>query len=163
MKTIVVYYSMSGNTDHAARAIAERLDAQLLRIEPEKAFPDSGFRKYFRGGKSAVMAETTALRPYEFCAEDLDRIVLGFPVWAGSIAPPLRTFLRDNAAALSGKRVAAFACQSGSGAEKAFSRLEGLLGSALFARLVLIDPLKRPRAENDEKLRLFCEECERDG
>ena len=163
MKTLIVYYSMSGNTDHAARAIAEALGAETLRLEPEKAYPDSGLRKFLWGGKSALMAETPPLRPYSFSAEAFDQIILGFPVWAGNLAPPLRTFLRDNAAALDGKRVAAFACQSGSGADKAFSRLEALLGSALFARLVLIDPLTRPRAENEEKLCGFCEMCERDG
>ncbi len=163
MKTLIVYYSMSGNTDHAAREIAEALGAQTLRIEPEKAYPDSGFKKFFRGGKSAVMAETPPLRPYAFSGNAFDQIILGFPVWAGNLAPPLRSFLRDNAGALGEKRVAAFACQSGSGAERAFSKLEGLLGRPLFARLILIDPLTKPVPENDEKLRAFCEMCERDG
>ena len=163
MKTLIVYYSMSGNTDFAAREIAARLGAALLRIEPEKAYPDKGFKKFFWGGKSAVMAETPPLRPYGFAAEDFDQIILGFPVWAGNLAPPLRTFLRDNAAALAEKRVAAFACQSGSGAEKAFSRLEGLLGRPLCAELILIDPKTRPAADNEAKLRDFCGALEADG
>ena len=63
MKTIIVYYSMSGNTDWAAGELAERLGAEKLRLEPETAYPDSGFRKFFWGGKSAVMAEKPALEP----------------------------------------------------------------------------------------------------
>ena len=35
MKTIIVYYSMSGNTDAAAREIAAQLGAALLRLEPD--------------------------------------------------------------------------------------------------------------------------------
>ena len=100
MKTIIVYYSMSGNTDLAAREIASRLGADTLRIEPEKSYPDKGFKKFFWGGKSAVMAETPPLRPYRFAAEDYEQVILGFPVWAGNLTPPLRTFLRDNAAAI---------------------------------------------------------------
>ena len=78
MKTIVVYYSLEGNTDLAAKKIAEKTGADLLRLEPEKAYPDSGFRKFFWGGKSAVMAETPALRSYAFDAAAYDRIVFGF-------------------------------------------------------------------------------------
>ena len=156
MKSIIVYYSMSGNTDWAAREIAARLGAETLRIEPETAYPDKGFKKFFWGGKSAVMAEAPALRPYDFAAADYEQIILGFPVWAGTFAPPLRSFVRDNAAVLAGKRVAAFACQSGAGAEKAFAKLEALLGRPLHATLILVDPKAKPAAENDGKLADFC-------
>ena len=47
MKTIVVYYSLEGNTDCAAKMISEMTGADLLRIYPQKAYPDSGFRKFF--------------------------------------------------------------------------------------------------------------------
>ena len=156
MKTIIVYYSLEGNTDCAAREIAARMGADLLRIEPDRAYPTSGFKKLFWGGKSAMMGETPALAPYRFDGGTYDRVILGFPVWAGNVAPPVRTFVKEND--LRGKRVAAFACQSGSGAEKAFARLKKLLGvEALEAELVLIDPKDRPGAANDERLRAFCE------
>ncbi len=163
MKTMIVYYSMSGNTDYAAHEIASRLDADLLRIEPVTPYPDKGFRKFFRGGRDALMAEAPPLRPYAFAAADYDLIILGLPVWAGSITPPLRTFLRDNAEALSSMRVAAFACQSGSGGEKVLAKLREALGKPLCAELILIDPKTRPAADNGEKLRAFCEMCKRDG
>lgn len=157
MKTTVVYYSMEGNTEYAAGKIAEALDADLLRICPKKAYPSSGFRKFLWGGKSAVMAETPELEPYEFDASGCDRVIIGFPVWAGNITPPIRTFLKEND--LSGKRVAAFACQSGSGAEKAFGKLKECLGiDALDAELILIDPKEKPSAENEQKIASFCAE-----
>ena len=159
MNTIIVYYSMSGNTDWAARALAAQLGADTLRIEAETAYPDKGFKKFFWGGKSAVMAETPPLRPFEFDAARYDQVILGFPVWAGNPAPPLRTFLRDHAQALKEKRVAAFACQSGAGAEKAFAKVQTALGRALDATLVLVDPKTKPNAANDEKLRAFCDRC----
>ena len=155
MKTIVVYYSMSGNTDAAAREIAAQLGAALLRLEPETAYPDRGFRKFFWGGKSAVMAETPALKPYSLCLADYDRVVFGFPVWAGNVTPPIRSFVKEND--LSGKRLAAFACQSGAGAEKAFARLKACLGvEKLEAELILIDPKDKPSPENDRRLAAFC-------
>ena len=80
MRTAVVYYSMSGNTASAAKKVAEGAGADLIEIKPEKAFPDKGFRKFFWGGKSAVMAETPKLIPYSFKPEKYDRMVIGFPV-----------------------------------------------------------------------------------
>lgn len=155
MKTLIVYYSLEGNTEFAASRIAALLNADTLRLEPVKAYPDSGFRKFFWGGKSAVMAETPALKPYAFDAS-CERVIFGFPVWAGNVTPPIRTFIRQND--LKGKQIAAFACQSGSGAEKAFAKLKACLGiEALAAQLILIDPKDRPSADNDAKIRQFCD------
>ena len=156
MKTLIVYYSLEGNTDFAAKKIAEKMNAGLLRLAPEKAYPDSGFRKFFWGGKSAVMAETPALQKYAFDPAAYDRIIFGFPVWAGNVTPPIRTFLKEND--LQGKRFAAFACESGSGAEKAFAKLKSALGTdTLEAQLILIDPKTKPNDANDAKINAFCE------
>ena len=159
MKTIIVYYSMSGNTEYAAQQMAKVLSADLLRIEPEKAFPDKGFRKFFWGGKSAVMAETPKLRQYQFDGKAYECVIFGFPVWAGNITPPIRTFIKENREALSIKKVAAFACQSGSGAEKAFRKLKDCLQQeALAAELILTDPKDKPAPDTVERIEKFCRE-----
>ena len=155
MKTLIVYYTLEGNTHYAAKKIASLLDADMLRIKPVKTYPRKGFRKFLWGGKSAVMAETPELEPYTFDASAYDRIVFGFPVWAGNVTPPLRTFIKEND--LSGKRFAAFACQSGAGAEKAFEKLKTALGiRELDAELVLIDPKTKPDEINEKKISGFC-------
>lgn len=155
MKTIIVYYSLEGNTEYAAKEIAEGIGADILCIEPEKTYPTGAFKKFIWGGKSAVMSETPALKPYSFDASQYDRVIFGFPVWAGNIAPPIRTFVKEND--LSGKSVAAFACQGGSGAEKAFAKLLACLGrDKLDAELILIDPKNRPSDENERKILDFC-------
>ena len=156
MKTLIVYYSHDGNTEDTAKKVASACGFDLLRIAPAKAYPESGFRKFFWGGKSAVMAETPKLEPYTFDAKAYDRVIFGFPVWAGNVTPPIRTFIKEQN--LTGKRIAAFACQSGAGAEKAFGKLKAALGIAsLDAELVLIDPKDKPSAENDRKIEVFCE------
>ena len=155
MKTLIVYYTLEGNTHYAAKKIASQLDADVLRVKPVKTYPRKGFRKFLWGGKSAVMAETPELEPYTFDAAAYDRIVFGFPVWAGNVTPPLRTFIKEND--LSGKRFAAFACQSGAGAEKAFEKLKTALGiRELDAELVLIDPKTKPDPINEKKISGFC-------
>ena len=155
MRTLMVYYSLGGNTEYAAKRIAAQLGADMLRLEPVKAYPDSGFKKLFWGGKSAVMGETPELAPYRLESASYDRIIFGFPVWAGNVAPPIRTFIKEND--LTGKRIAAVACQSGSGAGKAFGKLKLALGiEQMEAELVLIDPKDKPNAENEKKILAFC-------
>ena len=66
MGTVIVYYSMLGNCEMVAEKIAEKLDADIIRIEPDKSYPDKGAKKFLWGGKSAVMGERPALKPYKF-------------------------------------------------------------------------------------------------
>ena len=154
MKALIVYYSMGGNTEYAARKTAAQIDADLLRLEPEKEYPSSGFRKFFWGGKSAVMAEKPKLRPYQFDAGRYDTVIFAFPVWAGNITPPIRTFISENP--LNAVTYAAIACQSGSGAERAFGKLRDCLGHDLAQTLVLIDPKDRPDPAKDLQIDGFC-------
>ena len=155
MKDLIVYYSLEGNTEYAARKIAEITGAELLRLEPVKEYPTAGFRKFFWGGKSAVMWDTPELQPYTFRSEEYDCIIIGFPVWAGTITPPIRTFIREHA--LHAKKIAAFACESGSGGDKALEKLRSMIGIDEFStEMILIDPKSKPNSENDEKIRMFC-------
>ena len=76
MKTAIVYYSMSGNTKYAADKIAEKIKAaeeiDIIRIEPKKAYPAKGAKKFIWGGKSAVMGETPELEEYTFNSDMYD-------------------------------------------------------------------------------------------
>lgn len=156
MKTAVVCYSMNGNTALVAEKLAAGIGADLIRISPEKAYPDKGIRKYLWGGKAAVMADTPKLEPYTFDPDRYEQVVFGFPVWASNVAPPVRTFVKENKEALSEKRIAAFACQGGSGGEKAFRKLLECLGrDSLAASMILNDPKDRPKAENDRAIEDF--------
>jgi len=61
MKTIVVYYSMSGNTKYVADLIKKELKCDTLELKPVKEYPSKGFKKFFWGGKSSVMKESPNL------------------------------------------------------------------------------------------------------
>ena len=159
MNTIIVYYSLEGNTDYTAAKAADLLGAETLRLITKKAYPDKGFKKFLWGGKSVIMGEKPELEPYEFDPAAYDLVIFGFPIWASNMAPPIRTFLRDND--LSGKKIAVFACQAGTGAEKAFAKLkEALQIEAFEAELILIDPKNRENEENEKKIKEFCEKLQ---
>ena len=112
MKTLIVYYSLQGNTDYAAKRIAENIGADTLRLYSKKAYKDKGFSKFLSGGRSAIKEETPNLADYDIDLSEYDRIIFGFPVWASNIAPPLRTFIAEHQAALLEKDLAAFATRA---------------------------------------------------
>ena len=101
------------------------------------------------------MAEKPALKPYALDT-DFEEIIIGFPVWAENITPPIRTFVSENKELLKGRRISAFACQSGSGAEKAFGKLRSLIEiDDFYSTAIFIDPKDKPSKENELKLDIF--------
>lgn len=157
MKIAIVYYSMSGNTDYVAHFIAEKINADLIRIIPKKEYPKKGFQKFFWGGKSAVMGETPTLKDYTFHAEQYDMIIFGTPVWASQFTPPIRTFIKENKENLANKKIAVFTCYSGGGASKAIEKLKQSLSiQQLEAELILIDPKDKPSEEKNKQIEEFC-------
>lgn len=153
----IIYFSMSGNTEYVAKIISEKIEADLIKIVPKKAYPDSGFRKFIWGGKSAVMGETPKLEEYEFDSTKYDYIIFGTPVWASSFVPPIRTFIKENKEKLNDKKFAVFVCYSGGGAEKAIEKLKTYLEIDSFkAELVLIDPKEKQTDGNINKIEEFC-------
>ena len=160
MKTAVIYYSMSGNTEQTAEKIARQTGADLIRIEPVKEYPSKGFKKFLWGGKSAVMGDTPALQPYRFDA-DYDAIVIGTPLWAGTMTPPIKSFIKENRDKLSGKSISAFICCAGGGAEKAFEKIKAEVGTdTLSAQMILINPKEKPSDENEAKIKAFCDKLQ---
>ena len=159
MKTAIIYYSMSGNTEYIAKLIAEKTDSDLIKIVPKKEYPNSGFKKFFWGGKSAVMGETPELEEYEFDDTKYDTIIFGTPVWASSFTPPIRSFIKENKDKLVNKKISVFISYSGGGAEKAIEKLRNYLQINNFNnQLILIDPKEK---ETDEKIKSINEFCEK--
>ena len=156
-RVIVVYYSLNGNSAYVAEKIAGETGCDVLAVEPEKDYPKSGFMKFFRGGKSAVMKEMPALKPYQFRAENYDHVILGLPVWASNVTPPIRTFIHENMEVLKDKKISAYVCESGAGGEKVLDRLQQELQNHPFeATMILIDPKEKQLKENDERISEFC-------
>lgn len=46
MKSLIVYYSLEGNTEYVINKIKEVNNADVLKLVPKKAYSDKGFSKY---------------------------------------------------------------------------------------------------------------------
>ena len=83
-------------------------------------------------------------------------MVLCSPVWAGTFAPPLRTFFADND--LSGKNVAVIASSSSGNAGKCIAQLKDAAhADNIVDAISLVDPKTKPSEENDKKISEFIE------
>jgi flavodoxin len=156
MKAKIIYYSLEGNTKLIAGQISKTLNADMLELKPVKEFPNKGFAKFFWGGKSVATKEKPELEEYDKSFEDCDLIILGSPIWAGSFAPPIRTFLSDND--LRGKKVAFFVCHGGGGANRCFRDFASIQPNCeLVSTIELKDPTKNKNIKEIDNVVLWAE------
>jgi len=116
-KALVIYFSLTGRTRMMAKAIAKEIGADLEEVSPLKCYPLRGAWLYMYGGIQSLLGITTPIEPIIADIADYDTLIIGSPIWAGKMAPPLRTFLTQ--ADLTGKKTAFF-CTSGGGGSTEF-------------------------------------------
>jgi flavodoxin len=92
-KTLVAYFSRSGNTQVIAGVISRSLGADLFEIEPAKPYPADYFetveqarRERDSGYEPPLKARFPAMAAYQ-------TIYLCFPIWGETAPPVIRSFL----------------------------------------------------------------------
>jgi flavodoxin len=93
MKRLVTFYSRTGNTRKIGKDITSKLKSNINEIIDEKN--RNGFKAYFIGGSEALAGKKTKIR-YNKKPGDYDIVIIGTPVWAGTMTPAVRTYLSDN-------------------------------------------------------------------
>lgn len=125
MKVLVAYYSRTGFSKKIATLISKELKCDIDEIIDKK--DRSGAKGYMLGGKDAMAKSLTKIS-HTGNPKEYDLIIIGGPVWAWTVSPAIRTYIDKNSDALKVKKVAFFATQGSSGAEKKFIAMENLLG-----------------------------------
>ncbi len=117
-KYLVLYCSRTSNTGRVAQQIRTTLDCDMLEVEPETPYDND-----YNSMLSRAQTELAAIRqgnypPIKTFIENFDAydlVFVGYPIWHGSMATPMQTFLHEHAAKLAGKRIALFATSGSSG------------------------------------------------
>lgn len=132
-KTLVVYYSASGNTERVAKDIAEAAGADLFEIVPTEVYtsddldwtnPDSRVsREHDDESLRDVPLTTTEVPDWD----SYDTVFIGYPIWWGIAAWPVDTFVKNND--FTGKTVIPFATSSSSGMGQSGSLLADMAGT----------------------------------
>jgi len=124
MKTAVVFYSLDGNCAFISEEIKSLLNADLIRLQTKDDRKRGKIARFFWAGGMMFSKKLPQLKPYTFNPADYDLIIIGAPVWAGSPAAPIKTFITNTA--ITGKKTAVFVCHAG-GKGDSLEKLKTLL------------------------------------
>ena len=135
MKTLVIYYSRTGNTKIIAEIIAKNLAADLEEITEIQ--PKTGIIGWLIAGKDATLQKSTPINDLKHQVADYDLVVIGTPVWSWNMSPPVRSFLQKYKQDL--KQVAFFTTMGGNGDQRTFSHMTALSGLTPLATVALLE------------------------
>lgn len=132
-KTLVVYYSATGNTEEAANYIAAATNADIFELEPKDPYTDADLDWTDDNSRVVYEHDNPDARDIELVAatvpdwESYDTVFIGYPIWWGIAAWPVDSFVKANDFA--GKTVVPFCTSSSSGLGESGELLAELAGT----------------------------------
>ena len=148
-KILIVYYSLTGNTQFIAETLRDTIEADILELKPIKELKGDSGTRFMWGGFQSTMKKKPELKDFDTNPLEYDLIILGTPTWAWNISPPMRSFLSKFD--LTDKKVALWMCHAGDGI-KAMNRFKETIKNAnIVGSISFQDPLKKESDENKEK------------
>lgn len=148
MKSLIVFYSRTGNARFVAQTIAAEIGADTEELVDLKK--RTGVIGWLRSGSDARRGKETELEPIAKSSVDYDLIVVGTPIWAGRPTPAVTTYLKKND--LAGKKVAAFFVKDGKKPE-GVEQIRALVpNSDYLGEITVISALKKKEASESQVL-----------
>ena len=132
-KTLVIYYSASGNTARVAKDIAEAAGADLFEIVPTEVYTSADLNWTNPDSRVSREHDDESLRDVPLTTTEVpdwdsyDTVFIGYPIWWGIAAWPVDTFVKNND--FTGKTVIPFATSSSSGMGQSGSLLADMAGT----------------------------------
>lgn len=158
MKKAVVFYSLSGNTQAAAKEIADGIGAYLIELKLVKPFPTEKSKQLALGGMQAMFGMKPAIQELSKNIKEYDVLILGTPIWAGTIAAPVHSFL--NKYQVLDKIVAVFTFSGGGDNKRCIAKLSKRL-PRLKVEVALANRDSDLAIHNADKIHHFIKEVER--
>jgi flavodoxin len=146
LKSLVVYYTRTGNARFVAETIAAEIGSDVEEVIDMKK--RSGVLGYLGGGRDARQGRGTQIAPLKKSPADYKLLIVGTPVWASRPTPAISTYLKKND--FSGKKVAVFFTQGGK-KPKAIEQTKALIpNSEYIGELTVVNPLKDKEASEKQ-------------
>ena len=137
MKTLVAYFSASGNTASLAKRVAQAAEADLFEIKPVEPYTDADLKwtnPLARCNKEKIGKKNVPIAERVKDMDEYELVLIGFPVWYYAAPNIIETFVKSYD--FSDKKVALFATSGGSDITKAPARLQPLMkGEIIGAKL----------------------------
>ena len=130
-KSIVVYFSASGNTKAAAEKIAELTGSDLMEIVPEEKYTEADLNWHDGESRTSVEKDDASIRPAikpdTKNLADYDTVFLGYPIWWGTAPKVLWNFVEKHD--FTGKTVLPFCTTHSSSEGESGRTLQKLSGN----------------------------------
>ena len=94
MRPLVVFYSRTGRTRKVGEAIATALDCDSEELVDTRK--RSGPIGFMRSGREAQSKQLTVLQPVKRDPSLYDIVILGTPIWMGTMSSAMRTYIAEN-------------------------------------------------------------------
>ena len=133
MSTLIVYYSLSGNTRTVSTALAKQLGADIEEISCPRY--TGGFWGFLKAAGDSWKGRLPAIRPLLLDPSRYGLVIVAGPIWAFHPSTPLRAFLQQYAGEL--RDVAFVLTHGGSAGEQSLRQMEQLVGKPPVARLTI--------------------------
>ena len=135
-RCLIVYFSHSGYTKKLARELSRNIKCDIEEIKTDISY--NGILGYQRALFHALFNRSPEIKKLKHNPIDYNLVIVGGPVWAGSIAAPVRSFLKNYKDQL--KNVAFFITQGGHLKNiQAFDQMKQASGKTSLANLSVID------------------------
>ncbi|MGN0502958.1 MAG: flavodoxin [Ruminococcus sp.] len=125
-KSLVAYFSCTGNTKAVAERIAELTGADLYEIVPAEPYTDEDLNYNNNDCRANREMNDSSARPAigsdSIDISDYDTVYIGYPIWWGTMPRIINTFL--DTYDLSNKTVMPFCTSGGSGVSKSVSDIK---------------------------------------
>lgn len=123
--TLIVYYSRTGNTKKIATALVSMMHADDLEVFDKKT--RTGIFGWLTAGRDATFKKVGVIDAPKLDFSPYELVVICTPVWAFTMATPIRTWLIYNSKELLTKKVAFVATMGGSGDKRAFFHMTQII------------------------------------
>lgn len=133
MKTLVVYYSRSGNTKKVAEAVSNAFKCDIEAIVDTKK--RTGLWGWLTSGRDATIGAVTQIEDFKRDLSSYDLIIIGTPIFSWNVSAAVRTFLLQYQDQI--KSAAFFCTEGGGGGNRAFGSMEKVLGKKPVATLIV--------------------------
>ena len=133
MKVLVLYYSRTGTTKRLAEELSRKLGCDMEAIVPKDSY--RYVTGWLRAGKHAMKGLTDELEPVRSDLGSYDVVIVGTPIWGGTVSSPVRTLLARDGKSI--RRAAFFITSGGENRDASFKAMEEAYGKPPLARLGL--------------------------
>ena len=155
MKRIIIYYSLSGNTEEAVKLISELLGIETLKIDTVKEMPKSFAAQLLIGGGQVAFNKIPKLKPIDKDLSIYDEIFIGTPIWNSKGVPAINALLKDETVS---KKVTGIIITSGGGEiDKCVKALKDRIPNVKY-QVSLLDRKHQDYQQNEGKIKKFVEE-----